>query len=119
MPLHWDRSKCKDLPDKLDETDNSIITTLTYGTMFTGIPEITEKNYQEFYARIHMLELITGAFQIEYQEDKEPKPLFLEPKDIKRFIGLSANASQLTRRQFVAQKITKELDKFKKEAEKS
>jgi len=118
MALRWSTEKCNPpLPEGDDET--SVRETLIWGTMAIDMGEITEKNWTEFYARIHAIELIGGALQQEVQTKGkgEPKPVLIEPKDVKRWIGLIANVVTKTRRQFMS-KINRNIDEFAIKAEK-
>jgi hypothetical protein len=87
--------------------------------MTTGIPEITKENWPEVYARLHLTEISNGAFRTMVQDEKQVDVL-LTPKDVKRWVGLSTNASPKTRVQFIKRfnydldnfvKVAKEIDK--------
>jgi hypothetical protein len=91
MALNWDASKVEGWKEKAGSVADMVI----WMTMFVGINQITEKNYEEFYSRAALLEKLFGASLL---KGGEPRPMTLE--DIKAYIGLSTNASTLTRIQF-------------------
>jgi hypothetical protein len=107
MALHWDLSRIKDykelcwIPDGDDELGcvikrmNSRTETLLFATMIIGMNEITEKNWKEFYFRIHMCELTYGPYF-----RREEIPEYYTPDMIHKHIGLGTNASNLTKVKF-------------------
>ena len=99
--LNLDVTRCEPKEPK-DEWDRVVLDTLALLTMRIGLNEITKKNWQEFYARVHTLELLSGGDYIRCT-DEEGKPVGspIEAKDVKRWIGLSTNASTRTRTQFL------------------
>lgn len=62
----------------------------TYTLLFimpaVGIGEITEANAAEVYARIHFLEMLSGAFRAKGADTK-----YFEPSEIAAHIGLKTN----------------------------
>jgi hypothetical protein len=76
---------------------NLVTEVLVFATMSTGINRITEKNADEFYARVDMLQRIYGAFL--YRGDGSDK--LLTPEDVQAHIGLATNASAKTRAVFL------------------
>lgn len=67
-------------------------------TMSVGLSEITEKNYEQFYNRIHLLEISNGT---QYVTRATHKPIYTKLKDVKKMIGLTTNASTKTRSRFL------------------
>jgi hypothetical protein len=83
--------------DKDDETSlKDLPHQIILSTMIVGISDITKENYQQFYNRLHLLESISGAF---FYLDGVSKLISLE--DVERMIGLTTNASELTRVKFL------------------
>lgn len=77
---------------------------LIFLTMSVGIGEITAKNCVEFYARTRLVEAIHGPMCHRYEEGKPPIPMpCADVALIKAHIGLTTNASLLTRRAFLTQ----------------
>lgn len=87
MPLSYDTTKCK--PPATDR-ENYVRGDLIWATMPVGIQEITEKNYREFYARLHIIGKLDDT---SYQH--------ITREEVQRWIGLSTNASLMTRAQFL------------------
>ena len=82
------------------------IETIVFGTMITGVPNITEENYIQFYNRLHLVESIQGCFFWKKVRGKSvPDPITLE--EVESMIGLTSNASIISRSRF--------LKRFKKE----
>jgi hypothetical protein len=93
MPLNWNIEKVADWqqlsqnPEQLQITD-----TLVWATMAIGMNKITADNYNEFYARLYLSQKLDGDVTV-------------TKADVKRRIGLTTNASTLTRKQFTDKKI--------------
>lgn len=97
MALTWDATKVTDWKKKT----GAVADTMIWMTMFVGMNEITEKNAEEFYARIQLLEKLFGAYLNQTDtETKVTEPKYITFDDVKSFIGLTTNASTLTRNQF-------------------
>ena len=92
--------------DRMYPDTQSIIFT----TMSVGLGEITEKNWMEFYARMNIIERLGNYTPI-------------PPERVKEHIGLRTNVNNETRKQWIARRITYELDdviwKVRCECEKS
>jgi hypothetical protein len=82
-----------------------VTTALVFMTMGVGMPRITEKNADEFYARVSIMEAINGAVLRGPDGD-----VFLKREDVRAHIGLGTNAQTWTRPQFIKTKVTRELD---------
>lgn len=80
-----------DIPDWKD-LDSGEIQVVVFMTMFVGIPEITDKNWQDFYKRARAWERVHGTIS----SNNEPMSQDL----VKKFIGLYTNASRMTVTQF-------------------
>ena len=107
MPLTWDLTDCEDYKSLQTDDEWGITQTLIFCTMHTGIGHLTEKNADEFYARVHFLEQLNGGLILATRNGKRiDRPLM--PLDIKRRIGLRTNASfkDESRTSFVKRHVT-------------
>lgn len=97
MALNYNFSKVKD-HEELHKNDSEWgkTDTLIWMCLAVGIGDITEKNYVEFYSRVHFLEKISGSMAHVGKEE-----YLFTVDDIKRRIGLTTNVSNTTRKQFV------------------
>jgi hypothetical protein len=100
MALNFDLTKVKNR-EFLDNKENaSTIDMLIYCTMFVGMGEITEKNFVEFFTRVHLLEKVNGTFLKQFDGDKlNPHEITLD--DVRNMIGLKTNVSTETRAKFM------------------
>tara|TARA_R110002153_G_scaffold23856_3_gene76656 strand:- start:2304 stop:2696 length:393 start_codon:yes stop_codon:yes gene_type:complete len=83
---------------------------LVWMSMFIGMREITEKNWEQFYWRTRLLEVTTGAYRQMGTYDDDDKIIareeqFFTKEEIKSMIGLSTNASEMTKAEFYKNKI--------------
>jgi hypothetical protein len=74
--------------------------TIVFLTMSVGMREITEKNWERFYNRAHLIETIHGSFYFVTKRGKAV-PRYISKDDVKSMIGLKTNASELTTKQFI------------------
>ena len=108
--MSWSVSKIKDyeknFPDRIDEDGktswNTATYCLTYASMSAGFNKITEKNYLEVYARIHMQEKLFGSYRQKTTEEGLEQ-FFYSIEEIKNHIGFETNASPKTTAQFTKQ----------------
>ena len=87
------------------------VNTLILLCMNIGMSEITEKNYEKFYNRIHLLENtldrkdeLKGAYctiTLQVGDKEVIKPYQYTKEMIKDLIGLKTNATKLTKSQFL------------------
>jgi hypothetical protein len=94
MALTWDLTGCEDC-DSLKATDEEWAKTdaIIWYTMFTEIGwEITPENAADFYARIHVWELLHSC---------KDADAFITPEDIRKRIGLRVNVAPKTKLQFL------------------
>ena len=76
------------------------IEAIIFATMITGVPNITETNYEKFYNRLHLVESINGCFFYkEFRGKRKPNPITKE--EIRAMVGLKSNATTLTLQQFL------------------
>ena len=114
MALQWDITKCNP-PEFVDEHERQgFFNSMIYMPMFVGIPNITEDNWREFYTRVHTLEMLEGGFRNVITKTGLQSIVF-QPAEIQRWVGLRTNASNMTRRQFMKEKLQNILDRFSKE----
>tara|TARA_B100001059_G_C17482567_1_gene402392 strand:+ start:237 stop:629 length:393 start_codon:yes stop_codon:yes gene_type:complete len=83
---------------------------LVWMSLFVGMREITEKNWEQFYWRTRLLEVTTGAYRQTGTYDDDGKIIhreeqFFTKDEIKSMIGLSTNASEMTKAEFYKNKI--------------
>lgn len=83
---------------------------LVWMTIFIGMREITEKNWEQFYWRTRLLEVTTGAYRQTGTYDDDGKIIHREEQfftidEIKSMIGLRTNASEMTKAEFYKNKI--------------
>lgn len=110
MSLNWNLEKVKDFKEISEGGEWRITDTLIWATMGVGINRITEENYVEFYARLHLQELLWGTYMMENGKSK-----YITLEDVKRRIGLSTNVSNLTRSQFNKLKLSHYYDEILRE----
>jgi hypothetical protein len=94
MSLSFDLTKIKNWKEtcwmttegETESTMNPITDGLIWYTLITGIGEITEKNYVEFYKRMTLHDKVNGTVLL---KKGEPRPITLE--EVKAHIGLHTN----------------------------
>lgn len=100
-----------DMPDqgvkKGDEILNPLTHVLIWATIGVGIGQLSEKNADEFYARLALLERLDGPYLIR-PEGKQPH---ITPEEVKAHIGLSTNVSYETRPTWF-KRMRSELDRY-------
>jgi hypothetical protein len=114
MSLQWDTIKCNP-PTPKDESDSVLRDTLIQATVLVGMADITPKNWQEFYARIHLLEAINGAWRNVITPDNKLEPCYVTPEEVQRWIGMTTNAAGKSRSTFMKQ-VERSLERMVKEA---
>ena len=94
MALHWDITKCTNM-EALQVEENgewSITNGIIWLTLGVDMGEITKSNVAEFYARVKVWELVTGAIVSKYVTETDTREdYFLTFGDIQKRIGLSTN----------------------------
>jgi len=115
MPLNWnleDVSNYKKLYRKLKKGEEGYSSSenrsrllhkpqeIIYFTMYIGMREITEKNWEQFYNRVHLHQTVKGT-QYYNEVRKKLVPSFITKEDVKRMIGLRTNASSYTKSKFL------------------
>lgn len=95
MPLTYDFTQVKDW----DKLDSSVTNTMPWLAMVIGMGEITEKNAEEFYARIHAHEKLTNMF-MRLTTDTGFEPYFITLETVRKYIGMRCNVAYITPAQF-------------------
>jgi hypothetical protein len=95
MALNWNIQDCKNYKQLGTEKNWRVTNSLIWATMAVGLWHITDKNYDEFYRRLHILEQKNGTFLM-----RDRQPYFITKADVKRRIGLRTNASTISKRDF-------------------
>jgi len=117
MALNWNLKKVKNFkrkvyrtikegergysPDEKQYRLRQIPERIIFYTLNTGISDITEKNYLQFYNRVNLLELQHGVSYFRITPKGKRKPIYTTLKDVKNMIGLSTNASRKTTSRFL------------------
>lgn len=96
-PIENYESTCYDDTGMMRPVTHSLI----YATIVVGLGEITEKNAEEFYARLNCWERLNGT----YMRNAEG-PIFITPAEVRAHIGLKTNVPNETPTQFVKRTIT-------------
>jgi len=104
MSLNWNTQNCNPSEAK-DDNEAAIREMIIWQTMVVHMGEITENNWKEFYARIALMEKITGPLML---VGGEPYPV--TPEMVRRWIGLTTNVSTDSRAKFLREVIGSEID---------
>lgn len=75
---------------------------LIWLSMTCGYSEITEKNWEEVYQRVAIIETIIGG----YRHTFDRHMVYFKPEEIRRCIGLKTNSTLMTTAQFNKQSAT-------------
>jgi hypothetical protein len=102
MALNWNIEKCKNYKQLTEGSESVTTDVMIWATMIVGIGTITKANYKEFYARLHLVELISGTLITE-----KGKPHYLTLSDVERRIGLTTNVGNTSRPQFIKAKVNR------------
>jgi hypothetical protein len=104
MALHWNVENVKDADTVCFYEEGSVqakTQSIIFGTMYVGIPRITEKTADEFFSRISEYERVTSPLTYGFNpESGKVEDLPITREDVEAHIGLSTNASRLTKKQF-------------------
>ena len=105
MALTWDVRKVADV-EALHKEDKQwqITERLIWSTIAIDMGEITVSNWQEFYARVHMWEVVILHDEL------------TTPHDVHRRIGLKCNVAYETRATWLRRVISGRLDEFERRA---
>lgn len=106
MSLNYDLREIKQYKRLFEKTENgnskmkAVPQTIILSTMSVGMGKITEKNYEKFYNRLHLLETVHGTFFWERKRGRAI-PKYITKDEVKRMIGLKVNVMDLTPGQFL------------------
>ncbi|MFI0265589.1 hypothetical protein [Streptomyces luteogriseus] len=101
MGLNYELAKIKDFEKTCfvgegnDAPMSPVTESLIFSTITAGTPEITEKNYEEFYIRLTMLEVLYGPPMRSQSGD-----VSFTLEDVRRHIGLRTNATPFSKAKF-------------------
>lgn len=124
MSLDWNLKKIRDykkLYRKIGEGERGYSSTeptfilksenerIIWLTMLIGMREITEKNWEQFYNRVNFFEKNTDSHLWKKLNNKLV-PMYITKDQVQKMIGLSTNASTLTKNQFIKRVMSE--DKF-------
>jgi hypothetical protein len=103
MSLNYDLTRIP-TEHKAEGMPRAITSALILLTIPVGINAITKENYKEFYLRLAMYERLFGAWLNEEENhgdgDNPPKPRYITLKEVRDRIGLTTNASNMSRGAF-------------------
>jgi len=100
MSLDWSISKCEDWEELTNDEEWPLTNALIWMTISTDIGEITEKNADEFYTRIRMVESVHGYSFFKTDPETKARKSAITYESIRRRIGLSTNVITKTPNQF-------------------
>jgi hypothetical protein len=100
---------------------------LIWALLITKFPhnsrwKITEKNWEEIYQRLYILEKVNGAYRSYFMgNDKPNRKVYFTPEEIYSMIGMSVNAGNLTTAKYktyiykeLNDRAIRKLDEFRK-----
>jgi hypothetical protein len=101
MPFTWNAEAVPEDVRSIVGTDgerrlNPVTQTIVFATMNVGMPRITEKNADVFFARVRLWEKLMGAGT----HDAHLNEILVSASDVREHIGLFTNASSMTNTQF-------------------
>lgn len=105
MGLHFNFSKVVDHqrvttnPTNPDEW-HPVADALVWLSMICGFNRIDDKNHAKVALRIAAYQVVTGAYLGRIVMGKR-SPIYITPQDVKRFIGMTTNASTMTDAQWM------------------
>lgn len=68
--------------------------------MCVGVNHITEDNVREFYARVNMMERLTGAFRSGSEDGGQVQEVLMTVDEAKTLIGYRTNVTPMTKAKF-------------------
>ena len=116
MPLNWSIKNCKDWETLKSDDEWPVTNALIWVSMSVGLSEITEENLPEYYARLAMWQDLAGDLgHVKDATTGKWKSGRITQSDLRKRIGLSTNASTMTRTQWrknLNQYIDRELENY-------
>ena len=98
MALHYDTRKCD-----LKNVGNDIINSMIHMTMLIEVGHFTEKNIQEVYYRICMMEMFNDSPFL--FDGKTNKSILADLELVKKFIGLKTNVTNVSIKKWFAKRL--------------
>lgn len=100
MSLNWNITNVKDWEEIIaDDDERVVLDTAIWLTVAVGMPQITEKNWRDFYVRVAFYEKLYGCMMVK-NDDGNLIGVPFTADNAERLIGLHTNASSLTESQF-------------------
>src|SRR6185369_4129324 len=96
-----------------DDNERTAVDCLIWATMAVNMGEITEKNYKEFYARLHTIELLDGSYRVGVEDNGDKVRVYFTLEEVKRWIGLHTNVTTYPRTGFL-KRVSKSINDFAK-----
>jgi hypothetical protein len=121
MAVHWDCSECALHHSALAKANESgtfdhtvkewdeytdLREALIWALLITKFPnksdwKITEKNWEEVYRRLHILERVSGAYRMYHMgKDQPDRKMYFTPEEVHSMIGMSVNSGTQTEAEF-------------------
>ena len=101
MSLDWNISECENWEELTTEEEEWPIThALIWATLRVDLGGITEKNVDEFFTRLEMVEAACGPLVYKWDDEKKYKESLLTYSAVRRRIGLNTNVTNKTQAQF-------------------
>lgn len=107
MSLYWKLHKVSDVKELQDEKNATITQMIGLGFAVACMSELTEDNWREYYARLRLVEQLSGGGFLMAGDDNR---IDLNPAWVRRRIGMTANVSDLTRDEWLQENIGSYLD---------
>ena len=105
MALNWKStgSKVQDMIEAIEDEESQefnrlvlLRNSVVWATLAVGFPgkewSLTEKNWREFFQRVHQWERCVGAYRVGPGNEQ----IYLSPEDIRLCIGINSNAGNKT-----------------------
>lgn len=114
MPLNWSIRDCDNWESLVADGEAAVTEALVFGAMFIGIHNITADNAGDFYARIKMMEAAFGPLVKKFIDD-EVVDYYMTQSDIRARVGLSTNASTITKTAYLRMVHEKMAESYEKD----
>ena len=98
MALHYDTRKCD-----LENVSFNTIDSMIHMTMLIDVGHFTEKNIQDVYYRICIMEMFNGSPFL--MDSKTHKSILADLELIKKFIGMKTNVINLSIKKWFSKQV--------------
>lgn len=118
MSLRWSLTDVKDWETVCymeDESLHPVTQQIVFATIGAGMPTITKENAGEFYARLTVMQQVHGGkgWILQRESDSEEwVNRFITADEVRAHIGLTTNASALSRAKFLSSQVTGGMDEM-------